>query len=74
MSDLIHIALNSHMIGKALEITSWGVLQPAFKLLLINLQRKPINLAVIDVGEPRIVFMAGFFNSRSVLIALEPQL
>jgi hypothetical protein len=62
------------MIGMALEITSWGVLQLASKLLLINFQQLPINLAVIDVGEPRIVLMAGFFNSRSVLIALEPQL
>ena len=62
MSDLIHIALNSHMIGKALEITSWGVLQLASELLLIHFQQLPINLAVIDVGEPRIVFMVGFLT------------
>ncbi len=61
MSDLIHIAPNSHMIGKALEITLWGVLQHASKLLLTNFQQFSINLAVIDVGELRIVFMAGFF-------------
>ena len=67
MSGLINIAPHSHMIGKALEITSWGVLQPASKHLLINLQHFPNNLAVIDVGEPRIVSMAeAYLLNKSV--------
>ena len=67
MSGLINIAPHSHMIGKALEITSWGVLQPASKHLLINLQQLPTNLAVIDVGEPRIVSMAeAYLLNKSV--------
>ena len=64
MSDLIHIAPNSHMMGKALEITSWGVLQHASKLLLINIQELSTNLAVIDVGEPRIVSMAEVYSTQ----------